>query len=144
MLVMLSVPMYLVDAHHLSFAKVLDMKFVLFTNGLLAFGLNMTSMFFMKRCGATTYALTGVVKDIALILLCTVLFSHPMTTSQILGFVVSLIGFQLYNNVKADQNYLARMYYRAWGFEFNEVSESSRLIKGMNAEIEDGLKKEDG
>merc|ERR1719199_248420 len=114
-LIILTGPMYYVDLRHMAVEKVWHMKFVLLTNALLAFGLNMTSMFFMKRCGATTYALTGVIKDIALILVCTVMFSHPMTTSQCLGFVVSLIGFQVYNNLKSDPNYLARLYYSAWG-----------------------------
>merc|ERR1719183_1822499 len=94
MLAILTTPMILIDAKYMTLEKVWDMKFVLVTNALVAFGLNMTSMFFMKRCGATTYALTGVVKDISLIAVCTVMFSHPMTASQTFGFVVSLIGFQ--------------------------------------------------
>merc|ERR1740117_1608518 len=79
MLIILTVPMYLIDVPFLTTVKLWEMKFVLITNALLAFGLNMTSMFFMKRCGATTYALTGVIKDIALIVVCTVLFNHPVT-----------------------------------------------------------------
>merc|ERR1719238_2606501 len=129
MLVLLTFPVYLVDSPHLTLSKVWAMKFVLLTNAMLAFGLNMTSMFFMKRCGSTTYALTGVVKDLLLIFFCFVFFSHPMTTSQVLGFVISLIGFQVYNNLKSDPNYLARLYYSAWGIEFNDLSESSRLLK---------------
>merc|ERR1719482_390293 len=39
-LIILSVPMYLIDAHQLTMARVYNIKFVLCTSGLLAFGLN--------------------------------------------------------------------------------------------------------
>lgn len=125
-MLILTIPMYLVDFRHMTVAKVWEMKFVLLTNALLAFGLNMTSMFFMKRCGATTYALTGVVKDVGLILVCVALFRHPMTRLQLLGFVISLAGFQLYNNLKSDQAYLLKMWYNLKGVEY--VDENAPLI----------------
>merc|ERR1719456_1306423 len=93
MLLILTIPMVIIDAKYMTLTKVWEMKFVLVTNALVAFGLNMTSMFFMKRCGATTYALTGVLKDVALILLCCEAFGHPKTAFQLTGFIVSLLGF---------------------------------------------------
>jgi hypothetical protein len=125
-LMMLTLPVFLVDSTRMTLHKVWDMKFVLFANALLAFGLNMTSMFFMKRCGATTYALTGVVKDVALILLCCALFGHPMTTLQLCGFLISLAGFQLYNNLKADQAYLVKIWHSFRGVEC--MDEGSPLV----------------
>lgn len=130
MLVILFTPMMFIDAKYMTIAKVWEMKYVLFTNALLAFTLNMTSMFFMKRCGATTYALTGVVKDVALILLCCAIFGHPMTTTQLCGFVISLIGFQLYNNLKSDQNYLVKVWYSMRGQRYPEaLDEHTSLIE---------------
>merc|ERR1719265_3117098 len=129
-LIILTGPMYYVDLRHMAVEKVWQMKFVLLTNALLAFGLNMTSMFFMKRCGATTYALTGVVKDVGLILVCVALFNHPMTSMQFLGFLISLAGFQLYNNLKSDPAYLLKVWYRFQGIE--HADEDIPLIKEDN------------
>merc|ERR1719482_2094301 len=149
MLAILTTPMILIDAKYMTLAKVWDMKFVLVTNALVAFGLNMTSMFFMKRCGATTYALTGVLKDVALIFLCCVLFGHPMTSMQTCGFIVSLIGFQLYNNLKTDPNYLFKMMYQLRGHQWEEsVNETSLLVDTADANTQKvplpaGLKKDD-
>jgi len=136
MLVILSVPMYLVDYPSLNFEKVWSMKFVLLANSLLAFALNMTSMFFMKRCGATTYALTGVLKDVVLILLCCALFGHPLTVTQLMGFCISMAGFQVYNNLKSDPNYLVKAWCRMRGFDYKE-DESSPLFSSP----EEGLSK---
>jgi len=118
MLLILTGPMYFIDFKYITAAKLWDMKFVLMTNALLAFGLNMTSMFFMKRCGATTYALTGVLKDVALILLCCAMFGHPMTATQLFGFVISLGGFQLYNALKSDEAYLEKVWCSMRGVQY--------------------------
>lgn len=118
LLLILTGPVCMIDLPLLTAAKLWDMKFVLMTNALLAFGLNMTSMFFMKRCGATTYALTGVVKDVALILLCCGMFGHPMTNTQLVGFVISLAGFQLYNSLKSDQAYLEKLWCSFQGIKY--------------------------
>jgi len=120
MLVILSVPMYFVDLPHLTMMKIWEMKFVLATNALLAIGLNMTSMVFMKRCGATTYAVTGVTKDVALIFVCTELFNHPVTALQSIGLVVSLGGFLLYNKLKSDPLYIMRKYPTLFNTPLNE------------------------
>jgi len=137
MLLLLSVPMYVVDLPYLTFEKVWRMKFVLLANALLAFGLNMTSMFFMKRCGATTYALTGVLKDVVLILLCCALFGHPLTATQLLGFCISMAGFQVYNNLKSDPACLVKVWYSMRGVEYHApLCENSPLVSSP----EDGIK----
>jgi len=126
-LIILSVPMSLCDAQQLTMATVWNMKFALCASGLLAFGLNMTSMFFMKRCGATTFALTGVLKDIALILFCCEAFGHPKTAFQLTGFIVSLLGFQLYNKLKSNQSYLLQVWSSLRGLEYaGPTCENSR------------------
>merc|ERR1719486_1630587 len=45
---MLSVPMYIFDFRRMTIEKLWSMKFVLLTNAVVAFGLNMTSMFFTQ------------------------------------------------------------------------------------------------
>jgi hypothetical protein len=139
MLMILTVPMLLIDAREMTFDKLSRVKFVLITNAALAFGLNMTSMFFMKMCGATTYALTGVLKDVALILLCCAFFGHPMSGAQLSGFLISLIGFQFYNNLKNDKDYLAKLWLRLQGRSLEDTKlEGAPLLNCP----EDGLGKQ--
>lgn len=143
MLIILSVPVYFIDLPHLTIGKIWSLKFVMVTNALLAFGLNMTSMFFMKRCGATTYALTGVVKDVALILVCCALFGHPMGALQLVGFLVSLIGFQLYNNLKSDQNFLLKLWCHLRGLPVDGLEPKTNENTPLIPNPEDGLGKLD-
>jgi drug/metabolite transporter (DMT)-like permease len=144
MLVILTVPMLLIDAREMTFEKVWNVKFVLVCNSLLAFGLNMTSMFFMKMCGATTYALTGVLKDVALILLCCAFFGHPMSGAQFSGFLISLIGFQFYNQLKSDQDYLCKIWNRLQGNKLDgnkeeeSIDEVAPLLSGRGFPIQKG------
>jgi len=140
-LLILSIPMYFVDFQRLTLAKVYEMKFVLLTNALLAFALNTTSMFFMKRCGATTYALTGVLKDVALIILCCAMFSHPISFLQLVGFVVSLFGFQLYNTLKSDEAYLLKMWYGMQGIQYTSKRDDTSSETASLLSPEDGLNK---
>merc|ERR1719401_2270151 len=140
-LLILSIPMYFVDFQHLTLAKVYEMKFVLMTNAMLAFALNMTSMFFMKRCGATTYALTGVLKDVALIILCCAMFSHPISFLQLVGFVVSLFGFQLYNTLKSDEAYLLKIWYSMQGLQYTSKLDDTPSETSSLLSLEDGLNK---
>jgi hypothetical protein len=119
-LVLLTLPMYLVDYPHLTAAIVWRMRYVLLTNALLAISLNMTSMFFIQRCGPTTYALTGVVKDVALIAFCWLAFGHPMGRSPLTGFIISLFGFQLYNHLKREPDYLEKTWCRLKGKKYIE------------------------
>jgi drug/metabolite transporter (DMT)-like permease len=128
-LLILSTPMYFVDFQRLTLHKLFEMKFVLLANAILALSLNMTSMFFMKRCGATTYALTGVVKDIALIILCCVAFGHPMSSLQLKGFFVSLFGFQLYNKLKTDPTFVYNIVSSMNIGKRNALSEQSPLLE---------------
>lgn len=110
MCLFLTLPMLLWDAPTMLLKEIWNLKFVLLANALTAFGLNMTSMLFIKRSGPTTYALTGVVKDIALIMLSCFGFGHPKKAVQLMGFFVSLAGFQLYNKLKEDQAYFEKLY----------------------------------
>jgi hypothetical protein len=117
-LVVLTLPMYLIDYPHLTAAVLWKMRYVLVTNALLAFGLNMTSMFFIQRCGPTTYALTGVVKDVALIGFCWLFFGHPIGREQFSGFLISLVGFHLYNHLKSDPDYLEKAWHHLQGKKY--------------------------
>lgn len=98
----LTLPMLHYDLPRLTWEQLWSLKFVLLANALVALALNMSSIFFMQRCGATTYAITGVAKDVVLIVAAVQVFGHWLTQLQIVGFVISLIGFQMYNRMKQD------------------------------------------
>ena len=49
-----------------------------------------------------------------------------MTTLQLFGFLISLAGFQLYNNLKSDQAYLVKIWHSVRGVEC--MDEGSPLV----------------
>lgn len=94
----LTFPMLLVDAPHVTFVEIWDLRLVLCANALLVVCLNLTSMRFMKKVGPTTYALTGVLKDVVLVLTLLAVFGSGIANLEGLGFAVSLVGLYLYNS----------------------------------------------
>lgn len=99
MFLLLIGPMYYIDFPHINFAEVWNLKFVLCANAMLAMSLNMSSMLYMSRVGATTYALTGVIKDLLLVLSLLLLFGHNAWLEAI-GFGMAVTGVLIYNKLK--------------------------------------------
>mmetsp|Transcript_151743 Transcript_151743/g.264413 ORF Transcript_151743/g.264413 Transcript_151743/m.264413 type:complete len:415 (+) Transcript_151743:99-1343(+) len=110
MLVFLTPAMLLHDWPSMTTAKLWQLKYVLLSNALIAFGVNITAMFFIKRCGPTTYSITGVARNVTLVLFSCIAFNYPITSLQFAGFIVSLIGFQLYNKLKEDDAFLQKLF----------------------------------
>lgn len=96
--VLLTIPMLIYDYPHVTFAEIWDLRLVLCANALLVVCLNLTSMRFMKKVGPTTYALTGILKDVVLVVSLLVLFGSGIANLEALGFAVSLTGLFLYNS----------------------------------------------
>jgi hypothetical protein len=95
--VLFTIPMFVVDYPHVSFAQIWNLKLVLLANILLVVRLNITSMRYMKRVGPTTYALTGVLKDIVLVVTLLVIQGAPPLGLYSLGFAVTIGGLLCYN-----------------------------------------------
>jgi len=73
---------------------------VLLASGLLALALQLTVLVFLKQASGTTYAVSGILKDVVLIASSSVYYAHPVTGIQIAGYCVSLCGLTLFNRAK--------------------------------------------
>ncbi|RPB22526.1 DUF250 domain membrane protein [Terfezia boudieri ATCC MYA-4762] len=77
---------------------------VLVSNAVLAFGLNVSVVFLIKKTSPLVLTLSGVLKDILLVIASVVIWNSPITVLQIFGYSIALGGLVLYklgpNNVK--------------------------------------------
>ncbi|KAI9105557.1 triose-phosphate transporter family-domain-containing protein [Phlyctochytrium arcticum] len=65
-------------------------------NGLIAFGLNVALVFVLARTSSLVLCLTGVGKDILLILTSVVLFQTPLRGMQVFGYLMATLGLISY------------------------------------------------
>lgn len=86
----------------MDWTQVLNMKFimVLILNGMVAFSLNIASVMLISHTSALILTLSGVVKDVLLVLLSLGIFGSPVTTLQYLGYAVALLALNLHKEYK--------------------------------------------
>jgi len=90
---LLTIPMLIIDLPHVTFSEIWDLRLALCANGLLVVCLNLVSMRFMKKVGPTTYALTGVLKDVILVVFLLALFGSGVANLTGFGFAMSIVDF---------------------------------------------------
>merc|ERR1711966_207641 len=73
----------------------LSMLGILLANGLVAFMLNIFTMFAIRHTSAYIMTLGGIGKDFALISISITLFGSKISTIQIIGYAVALVGMLL-------------------------------------------------
>lgn len=78
----------------------------LLANGFLACSLNVAGVFLLRQASATTLAVCGVLKDLALVGLSIPLFGNTLTPLQIGGLITILVSVRLYNRLKEDPEYI--------------------------------------
>jgi hypothetical protein len=76
-----------------SFADWVSNWKLLAANGLLAFALNLVAVSFIKASSAVAYVLTGIIKDVIIVVTGVLFFGHECSVLQVCGFTlqVSLI-----------------------------------------------------
>jgi hypothetical protein len=79
---------------------------LLVLNGLIAFALNLASVLLMGKTSALVLALSGIVKDIGLVGLSVVIFGSDVTSIQLVGFSISLMGLNLHREGKKNPSLL--------------------------------------
>lgn len=67
------------------------------TNMMLAFSLNFIGLIVIKRMSAVAYVLAGICKDILLVSGASLIFGEMITTQQVIGYGIALIGLGYYN-----------------------------------------------
>lgn len=73
--------------------------FVMSTNALVAFGLNVAAVFLIGTAGGLVLTLAGVFKDILLITSSVIFFASTVTPVQVFGYVLALSGLVVYKNL---------------------------------------------
>lgn len=70
-------------------------------SSLCAFMLNVTIAVILKRAGAMAFILSGLVKDIVIVVSSSFLYKAPLHTQEIVGFALSLAGIGYWGMLKA-------------------------------------------
>merc|ERR1719433_2193102 len=73
---------------------------VLLASGLIALALQLTILVFLRYASSTTYAVSGILKDVFLIASSSMYYAHPVTGLQVVGYCVSLVGLTFFNRAK--------------------------------------------
>jgi hypothetical protein len=81
---------------------VMEFKWLLVGNGMLAFAMNVSHALFIKNSSAITFILTGVVlKDVVIVTVASVILQEMLSVPQVVGFVMQLAGIFLWSMMKA-------------------------------------------
>ena len=80
--------------------------FILLLNAAVAFSLNISVILLISKTSALVMSLAGLLKDIMLVASSSIVFEIPLAHSQLVGYGISLIGLNLYRQVKNDPEYL--------------------------------------
>ncbi|KAH8689377.1 triose-phosphate transporter family-domain-containing protein [Talaromyces proteolyticus] len=68
----------------------------LLANASVAFALNVAVVFLVSKTSALVMTLSGVLKDIILVIASLVIFHDPVTMTQVVGYTVALLGLLYY------------------------------------------------
>jgi len=74
---------------------------LLLPNACLAFVLNVIVAMIIKECSGLTFMLTGLVKDMIIVIASTLFFGELVVHQQILGFVVCIAGILFWSHMRA-------------------------------------------
>jgi hypothetical protein len=83
-----------------SSATVLEWWPVLLLNAIVAVGLNFTTALVVKHASAVGLVLSGLLKDSAIIMVGAHVLKEPISSMQVLGFIVQLSGIFTYSMIK--------------------------------------------
>jgi hypothetical protein len=86
----------------------------LLANGALACGLNVATVFLLRKASATTLCVCGVLKDATIVVLSIPVFHNVITKIQVMGFAVTLTAVYFYNCLKQDPDYLKKLKGKIW------------------------------
>lgn len=73
---------------------------LLIFNGFIAFILNIAVVLLISNTSALILTLSGIIKDILLVVLSMAIFQSPVTTLQSVGYTIALIGLNLHKEYK--------------------------------------------
>jgi len=105
--------------------------YLLLPNALLAFGLNVVIAFVLKHCSAMSFILSGVVKDIVIVLGSVSMFGDVITHVQYVSFAITLAGCVAWSLLKIVPNGQLALLLRTVTMMPEDKTESLPLIAKM-------------
>lgn len=95
----------------LPFDRMLTNEFMglMIINGLVAFTLNVAVVLLISHTSALVLTLSGIVKDILLVVLSIAIFGSPVTPLQYGGYAVALLGLNLHKEYKKSPEKFSQM-----------------------------------
>lgn len=96
------IPFCVFESETFPFEKLESPNFLMMmvVNGCIAFSLNIASVLVMTKASALILALSGIVKDVLLVVLSMVVFLSPVTVVQFFGYGLALAGLHGHKEYK--------------------------------------------
>ena len=128
-LVAMLVPFSLQVEGAVSWEKLWALHPVLLASGLIAFALHLTILVLLRQASSTTYAATGILKDVLLITATSRYYAHPVSGLQAAGYCVSLLGLRFFNRAKEMNAELAKQNTR------EDATESTPILQKAKDQV---------
>jgi len=82
--------------------SILEYRWLLLANGLMAFGMNIAHALFIKNSSAITFILTGIIlKDVMIVIVGAIVMGEELSHQQVIGFAMQLVGIVAWSMMKA-------------------------------------------
>lgn len=107
--VFISIAFFLFEYDSLPWDTIYTYNFagMMLVNGAVAFTLNVAVVMLISNTSALVLTLAGIVKDILLVVLSVIVFQSPVSTLQMIGYAVALIGLNLHKEYKKSPDRVA-------------------------------------
>eukprot|EP00930_Biecheleria_cincta_P013273 TRINITY_DN11919_c0_g5_i1.p1 TRINITY_DN11919_c0_g5~~TRINITY_DN11919_c0_g5_i1.p1 ORF type:complete len:329 (+),score=55.46 TRINITY_DN11919_c0_g5_i1:66-1052(+) len=97
---------------------------IILLNALNAFALNLVIATSLKRLSAVAFVIIGIVKDSVIVATSSFVFGDHISTAQLVGFSVTVVGIALWGNLKIKEQE-----------EQNKLREQESLVKPTAAKV---------
>lgn len=88
-----------------------DFMLIMLINGLVAFTLNVAVVLLIGNTSAFVLTLSGIFKDILLVVLSIGIFGSPVTPMQYFGYSIALLGLNLHKEYKKNPERIGQLIY---------------------------------
>lgn len=102
----------------------------LIPNALLAFSVNVVIAFFIKNSSAVAFILAGIVKDVMIVSVGTVVFHEHVAMIQVIGFGLQLIGILVWSLTKTFPDNFEEGFFRGMGMTLFNYPPKVKKLKG--------------
>lgn len=90
--------------NHYSYSRIhlltMEFKVIVICNGIFAFLLNIAVVLLISKCSALILTLSGIIKDILLLLVSIIIFQTQVSPLQYFGYFIALAGITIHKEYK--------------------------------------------